>query len=59
MRDLKSPFPNMLPDLAHFVSHCKINDIKTSDRVVFYDHSGTMYSTRAFWIFTVYGHKNV
>ena len=33
--------------------------IKLSDKVIFYHNTGSMWSSRAFWMLKAYGHKQV
>ena len=34
-------------------------NVKISDRVVVYENKGTLWSSRVYWMFRVYGHQNV
>lgn len=60
-RDMTSPYPYMIPSLKHFTDSMKFYGIKPTTRVVLYDTKpGQGYSTsRVYWIFKVFGHKNV
>ena len=37
----------------------KANRIRLSDRLVLYDHKGTLLSTRAYWLLYAFGHRNM
>lgn len=37
----------------------KLYNIKTTDRVVIYENKGVLFSGRLYWMFRVFGHKNV
>lgn len=49
----------MLPDLKYFKDCMKLLKVKLSDRVVLYNTNGTLEATRAYFMFTAFGHKNV
>ena len=61
LRDVTKPYPYMLPSEKQFSDFLKLNSIKLSTRVVLYDQkAGQPYwASRAYWMFTVFGHKNV
>ena len=60
-RDLTNPTPYMLPNAKHFTDTAKSLGIKNTTRVVVYDakHGQGYWATRVYWMFTVFGHKNI
>lgn len=58
--DQESPLPHMLPSTDYFSSCVSAMGISNKDHVVVYDQSGNyMASSRAWWMFRVFGHENV
>lgn len=49
----------MLPSQALFRDTMKALKVKLTDKVVIYDHKGTLQSTRLYWMFKAFGHQNV
>ena len=58
---MSKPYPYMLPTEKHFFDYIQANNIKTNSRIVFYDtkHKMTFWATRAFYMFSVFGFKNI
>jgi len=62
LRDMSKPYNFMMPTEAHFTEFIKLHNLKpNSTRIVFYDTKPktTYWATRAYWMFTVFGFKNV
>lgn len=58
--DREAPLPHTLPDAAFFAACVAAMGISNDDHVVIYDQSGSyMASSRAWWMFRVFGHENV
>ncbi len=58
--DQDAPLPHTLPSADYFQSCVEAMGIENNDHVVIYDQSGAyMASSRAWWMFRVFGHKNV
>jgi len=58
--DIESPLPHTLPSPEFFESCVSSMGISNTDHVVVYDQSGMyMASSRAWWMFRVFGHENV
>lgn len=51
--------PHMLATEEHFARYCSRLGIRNEDTLVIYDTSGVYSSPRAWWMFRVYGHKDV
>ena len=60
LRDMSKPYPFMLPTEAHFTEYIKLNNLKPSTRIVFYDTKPktTYWASRTYWMFSVFGFKN-
>ncbi|XP_030065995.1 thiosulfate sulfurtransferase isoform X1 [Microcaecilia unicolor] len=60
-KDKSSPYEVMLPSEKHFADYVGNLGISNSTHVVVYDgdHLGTFYAPRAWWMFRVFGHKEV
>lgn len=58
---MTSPYPYMLPSEKQFSDFMKHYGIKLSTRVVLYENKPKepYWATRVYWMFTVFGHKNV
>jgi len=57
--DTGNPLPHMLPSPEKFASRMRKLGIGDGNRVVVYDAHGLMSATRAWWMLSVYGHKEV
>jgi thiosulfate/3-mercaptopyruvate sulfurtransferase len=57
--DTGNPLPHMLPTPEKFASRMRKLGIGDGNRVVVYDAHGLMSATRAWWMLSVYGHKDV
>jgi len=57
--DTENPLPHMLPSPEKFASRMRKLGIGDGNRVVVYDAHGLMSATRAWWMLSVYGHKDV
>ena len=57
--DTGNPLPHMLPSPEKFTSRKRKLGIGDGNRVVVYDAHGLMSATRAWWMLSVYGHKEV
>ena len=57
--DTGNPLPHMLPNPEKFASRMRKLGIGDGNRVVVYDAHGLMSATRAWWMLSVYGHKDV
>ena len=58
--DPAAPLPHTLPSPEYFASCVESLGISNDDHVVIYDQSGAyMASSRAWWMFRVFGHENV
>jgi thiosulfate/3-mercaptopyruvate sulfurtransferase len=58
--DRDSPYPHMLPSPAKFASRVRQLGLGDGNRIVVYDGSGANLSAgRAWWMFRVFGHKDV
>lgn len=56
----QAPLPHTLPSPEYFADCVSALGISNSDHVVIYDQSGAyMASSRAWWMFRVFGHENV
>lgn len=60
-RDKSSPYDFMLPSEAHFADYVGHLGIGNDTHVVVYDGDkvGTFYAPRAWWMFRVFGHREV
>ncbi len=54
-----SVLPNMLPTPEDFEKSCRKLGINTDSKIVVYDTLGLYSSPRAWWMFTIMGHKDV
>ncbi|PZQ43201.1 MAG: 3-mercaptopyruvate sulfurtransferase, partial [Micavibrio aeruginosavorus] len=58
--DQDAPLPHTMPSAEYFESCVESLGISSDDHVVVYDQSGAyMASSRAWWMFRVFGHENV
>ncbi|KAA1247762.1 sulfurtransferase [Aquimarina sp. RZ0] len=57
--DQQNPIPNMLPSSKHFEENCRKLGINANSKIIIYDTLGIYSSARAWWMFTVMGHKEV
>lgn len=57
--DKESRFPNTLPSPEAFEKACQKLGINHNSVIVVYDSLGIYTSPRAWWMFTVMGHKNI
>jgi thiosulfate/3-mercaptopyruvate sulfurtransferase len=58
--DRDSPYPHMLPNPAKFASRVRALGLGDGNRIVVYDGSGVNVSAgRVWWMFRVFGHKDV
>lgn len=58
--DQEAPLPHTLPSPEYFADCVSAMGISNDDQVVVYDQSGAyMASSRAWWMFRVFGHENV
>ena len=57
--DKKSSLPHMLPDAEYFSKMVSSLGIKNDDTVIVYDNSIFFSSARAWWMFKIFGHKNI
>ncbi|MHA7059302.1 sulfurtransferase [Aquimarina sp. M1] len=57
--DQHAELPNMLPDPQVFEKKCRELGIGADSTIIVYDTIGIYSSPRAWWMFTVFGHKNV
>ena len=58
LRNMTNKYPFMLPGQNQFIDSMKLNGIKKSTRVVFYDTQDGYWATRCYWQLRVYGHEN-
>ena len=57
--DKKSSLPHMLPDEDYFSKMVSSLGIENDDTVIVYDNSIFFSSARAWWMFKIFGHKNI
>lgn len=58
--DQEAPLPHTVPSEDYFAACASALGINNNDHVVIYDQSGTyMASSRAWWLFRLFGHENV
>ncbi|WP_299213106.1 sulfurtransferase [uncultured Aquimarina sp.] len=57
--DQESDLPNMLPSSDSFEEGCRKLGINSDSKIVVYDTIGIYSSPRAWWMFTIMGHKSV
>jgi thiosulfate/3-mercaptopyruvate sulfurtransferase len=57
--DTASPLPHMLPPVEKFVSRVRRLGIGDGHRVVVYDSEGLFSAPRAWWMFRVFGNRDV
>lgn len=59
VKDVKSPYPHMLPDLATFNESMGELGLKGSDVLVVYDRIGNFSAPRCAWTLALFGHPSV
>ena len=59
MRDLKAPYPHMMPSNEHFVRMVKTLNIRKSMTVVIYDTKNSFFASRAAFMLQSFGHEKV
>lgn len=57
--DTTNPLPNTLPHPEAFTEAARKLGINSNSKIVVYDSIGIYTSPRAWWLFTIMGHKNV
>ena len=57
--DQSNALPHMIPSKNEFSEHISVLGIKNSDTVVIYDNSIFFSAARAWWLFKLFGHKNL
>ncbi len=57
--DERTPLPNMLPSAEAFAARVRRLGLGNSDRIVAYDAAGLMSAARVWWMFRVFGHRDV
>ena len=57
--DGRSPLPHMAPPVEKFVSRVRAMGIGEGHRVVVYDTQGLFSAARVWWMFRLFGHKDV
>ena len=57
--DVSAPFPSTLPSKEQFETQARILGINNDSCIVVYDDKGVYSSTRVWWLFRVFGFKNV
>jgi thiosulfate/3-mercaptopyruvate sulfurtransferase len=57
--DTGSSLPHMVPPESEFANHVGALGIRNSDHVVAYDCTGVGSAARVWWMFRLYGHKQV
>lgn len=57
--DISAPFPNTLPSKGQFQKEAKALGINCDSIIVVYDDKGIYSSARAWWLFKVFGFKNI
>jgi thiosulfate/3-mercaptopyruvate sulfurtransferase len=57
-RNMTNKYPYMLPGQTQFIDAMKLNGIKKSTRVIFYDTQDGYWATRCYWQLRTYGHEN-
>jgi thiosulfate/3-mercaptopyruvate sulfurtransferase len=57
--DTASPLPHMLPPVEKFVSRVRRMGVGDGHRVVVYDSDGLFSAARVWWMFRVFGHRDV
>lgn len=57
--DKNSALPHMLPPVEKFVSRVRAMGIGDGHRVVVYDQDGAFAAARVWWMFRLFGHKDV
>ena len=53
------PLPHMLPQAGQFAAQVAALGISNNDHIVIYDLHGINSAPRAWWMFRIFGHKNV
>ena len=56
---LDQPFPNTVPSKEQFEKNAQLLGVNTDSTIVVYDQHGVYSSPRAWWLFKLFGHKNV
>ena len=57
LRDLKAPYPHMMPSNEHFVRMMKTLNIRKSMTVVIYDTKNSFFASRAAFMLQSFGHE--
>ena len=57
--DKNSILPNTVPQLKDFEREVKNLGINSTSKIVVYDQHGIYSSPRAWWLFKLFGHKNI
>jgi len=57
--DVSAPFPSTLPSKEQFQNEARLLGINTNSIIVVYDDKGIYSSARVWWLFKVFGFKNV
>jgi len=57
--DTASPLPHMLPPPEKFSSKVRRLGLGNGNRIVVYDNNGGLAAARVWWMFRVFGHKDV
>ena len=57
--DRNSDLPHMLPPAGEFTTAMRSLGVNAGDRVVVYDTSGVFSAPRAWWMFRIFGHRNI
>lgn len=58
-RDLKSPYPHMMPDAGHFTRMMKALNVRKSHTVVVYETGKGWFASRAAFMLKAFGHPKV
>lgn len=57
--DIESPLPHMVPSAGRFARLVAALGVSDGTPVVVYDQNATMWATRAWWMFGLFGHDDV
>ena len=57
--DTSAKFPNTLPGVEQFQSEAQKLGVNSDSAIVVYDQNGIYSSSRAWWLFKYFGHKNI
>jgi thiosulfate/3-mercaptopyruvate sulfurtransferase len=57
--DSDNPLPHMLPSAAKFASRVRRLGLGDGNRIVVYDVHGLMSAARVWWMFRIFGHRDV